>query len=85
MKREYFLISLFFLIVAVFFYLFYKLMSPFFAPVAWSGILAIVFYPVYKWLNRKIKSPGLASLIITIAIFFLIIAEIQFPIDAASG
>jgi predicted PurR-regulated permease PerM len=73
MKREYFLITLFFLIVAIFFYLFYKVMAPFFAPIAWSGILAIVFYPLYKRLGRKIKSPGWASFIMTIAIFVLII------------
>ncbi len=73
MKREYFLIALFFLIVAIFFYLFYRLMIPFFTPIAWAGILVIVFYPAYKWLNEKIKRPTLASIVSCLLIFLIII------------
>ena len=73
MKREYFLISLFLLIVAIFFYLFYRMMAPLFIPIAWGAILAIVFYPLYKRVNRKVKSPGWAALLICIFVFFVII------------
>jgi len=73
MKREYILTALFFLIVAIFFYMFYQLLIPFFTPIAWAGILVIVFYPVYGWLNIKVKSPWLASLVACILVFIIII------------
>lgn len=73
MKSEYILTALFFLIVAIFFYLFYQLMVPFFTPIAWAAILVIVFYPVYGWLQRRIKSPSLASLVASVLMFIIII------------
>jgi predicted PurR-regulated permease PerM len=77
-KREYVLSALFFLIVAVFFYLFYRLMVPFFTPIAWAAILVIVFRPLYSWLRRKIKSPNLASLIACAIIFLIIIGPTMY-------
>ena len=59
MKKEYFPTVIFFAIVAAFFYLFYKIMVPFFTPIAWAAIFAIVFFPMYLWFTRKIKSPGI--------------------------
>lgn len=73
MKKEHFLTALFFLVTAVFFYLFYRLMIPFFTPIAWAGILVIVFYPLYSWLHKKVRSRGLASLISCALIFIIII------------
>ena len=73
MKKDVFLTALFFLIVGIFFYLFYRLMIPFFTPIAWAGVLTIVFYPFYRWLNKKIRWPGLAALIACIVIFFVLI------------
>ena len=73
MKKEYFVTALFFLIVAAIFYLFYRLMVPFFLPIAWAAVLVIVFYPAYKWLLKKVKSPTLTSVIACILIFLLII------------
>nr|MBN2276522.1 AI-2E family transporter [candidate division Zixibacteria bacterium] len=73
MKREYITTTLFFLIVGVFFYLFYRLMIPFFTPIAWAGILVIVFYPLYAWLHKKVKRAWLASLISCILVFIIII------------
>jgi len=73
MKREYITTALFFLIVGIFFYLFYRLMVPFFSPIAWAGILVIVFYPLYKWLLKKVRHSWLASLISCILIFIIII------------
>ncbi len=73
MKKDYFSAALFFLIAGVFFYLFYSLIIPFFTPIAWAGILVIVFYPLYRWLNRKLRMPWLASLFSCILIFLIII------------
>jgi len=73
MKKEYFPTVIFFAIVAAFFYLFYKIMVPFFTPIAWAAIFAIVFFPMYLWFTRKIKSPGIAAMISTIIVFLIII------------
>ncbi len=73
MKKEYTSTILFFLLVAIFFYLFYRLMVPFFSPIAWAGILVIVFYPLYNWLIKKVKRAWLASLLSCVLIFIIII------------
>jgi len=73
MKREYITNVLFFLIAAAFFYLFYRIMIPFFTPIAWAGILVIVFHPLYAKLREKMRSPGMASLLTCIIVFFIII------------
>jgi predicted PurR-regulated permease PerM len=85
MKREYFLIALFFLIVAIFVYLFYKVMAPFIIPICWGAILAIVFYPLYKRLNRKIKSTGLASLMMSLLIFIVILGPAVYLLISLVG
>ncbi len=73
MKRENLNSILFLLIAALFLYLFYRLIIPFFSPLAWAGILVIVFFPVYKWMLRIIKIPWLASLFACVLIFLIII------------
>ncbi len=85
MKREYILTALFFLIVAVFFYMFYQLMIPFFTPIAWAAILVIVFYPVYSWLSIRIKSPWLASLVACILLCIIIIGPAIYLLAALVG
>lgn len=56
---------------------------PFFYPIFWAGVISIVFYPIYKVLDRHIKSPSvnsglmllivLAVLIIPLTLFSLLI------------
>ncbi|MCK4462384.1 MAG: AI-2E family transporter, partial [candidate division Zixibacteria bacterium] len=64
MKREYLSISIFFLVAAIFFYLFYQIIIPFFVPIAWAAVFAILFFPAYKKLLAKLKSPGLTSVLL---------------------
>ncbi len=73
MKREYLITVLFFLVAALFFYLFYRLMVPFFTPIAWAAILVIVFYPVYERLQKRIQSSNLTSILMCILVFVIII------------
>jgi predicted PurR-regulated permease PerM len=68
-RKEYLITALY----LIFFYLFYRLMVPFWTPIAWAGILTIVFYPLYTWLSKKLKSPGWASMISCFIIFIVII------------
>ncbi len=78
MKREYLLVALFFLIAAVIFYLFYRMIIPFFAPITWAAVFVIIFFPLYQWVLRKVRSKGLASLIMCLFIIILIIGPIAY-------
>lgn len=85
MKREYILVSLFFLITAIFFYLFYQLMIPFFAPIIWAAVFVIIFFPLYERLLIKIKSKGVTSLLMCLFIIILIIGPIAYLFAALVG
>jgi len=78
MKREYLLVALFFLIAAIFFYLFYKIIVPFFSPIVWAAVFVIIFFPIYNWVCKKVKSRGLASALLCLFIVILIIGPITY-------
>lgn len=78
MKREYFLISLFFLITASIFVLFYQIIVPFFVPIAWAAVFAIIFYPMYEKLLARVKRKGLTAAMACIIIVGLIIGPLTY-------
>lgn len=78
MKREYVLISLFFLVSAIFFYLFYRIIVPFFVPIAWAAVFAILFHPFYRRLVPRVRREGLASVLMCLLIFLLIIGPVGY-------
>lgn len=82
MKREYILISLFFLIAAIFFYLFYRIVIPFFAPICWAAVFAIICYPLNHKLQTKIKSKRITSAIMCLLILLLIIGPMAYLFTA---
>lgn len=85
MKSEYILITLFFLIAAIFFYLFYALIIPFFAPICWAAVFVIIFFPLYEKLLGKLRSKGLTSLIMCIIIIILIIGPVAYLFGSLVG
>ncbi len=47
---------------------------PFIYPIFWAAIIAMLFYPLYNWLNNNLKAPNLSSfltLIVVIVVIFL--------------
>jgi predicted PurR-regulated permease PerM len=58
-------------------YLVYLIFRPFFAPLLWSAVLAIFFYPLYERFLRKM-SPTRAALLSTLAVTFLLIVPALF-------
>ena len=56
-------------------YLVYLVVSPFVLPLAWSGVLAIFFYPVYGFLRRK-YSANRSALICTLGVTCLLIVPV---------
>ncbi len=73
-NRFYFLTVLF--ILAALGFLSYKIISPFLEPIAWAVVIAIVFYPVYAFLNRHIKIKTLSSVTTIILVLAIIIAPL---------
>lgn len=57
-------------------------MSPFLAPIAWSIVLSITFYPLYRVLLRYVKYPWVSSLITLILIVILIIGPFTYIVTA---
>ncbi|HVP06198.1 MAG TPA: AI-2E family transporter [Candidatus Acidoferrum sp.] len=78
MKREYIVFTLFTIIAAVFFYLFYRTVIPFFIPICWAAVFVILFNPLYEWLVKRIKRPTLAALIMCFLIIVLIIGPVTY-------
>jgi len=77
MKSEY-ITSL--ILAAVIGYLIYVIMAPFFTPVFWAGVLAILCYPQYQWLLRRVTSnANLAALIacVVISLFLIVPAALM--------
>ena len=56
-------------------YLVYLVVYPFILPLAWSGVLAIFFYPVYEILRRR-YSPNWAAGICTLGVMALLIVPV---------
>ena len=82
MKSEHILIALFFLVAAIFFYLFYELIIPFFNPICWAAVFVIIFYPVYEKIKKKIKNKPVSSLLMCFLIVVLILGPIAYLLGA---
>lgn len=78
MKREYFLISLFFLITAVIFWLFFKIMLPFLVPLSWAAVLVVIFYPLQIRFASRLRNRNLLALVMCVVIMVLIIAPVTY-------
>jgi len=48
------------------------LFRPFFYPIFWAAIIAIMFYPLYQLLHKYLKSKGLSSFITLVVVFTVI-------------
>jgi predicted PurR-regulated permease PerM len=78
MKVENLYTTLYIIIFAGLFYLFYKVLSPFLIPIMWAMVLSITFYPVYRIFERLVKRPWLASLITLLIILIIILGPFTF-------
>jgi predicted PurR-regulated permease PerM len=72
------------LIIGVF-VLFYKLMVPFFAPIAWAVILVISVHPFHRRIQARVRPLGLAALISTLGVALLILGPATYLIATLFG
>jgi len=74
MERKYFTSMLVIFLIALSFYLFYVVFSPFLIPIVWAVILTIIFYPVHRRLNRRLRGrKSLCALVMTAMVVLLIV------------
>lgn len=78
MKKEYTTAALFLLITAIIFYLFYQVIIPFVVPISWAAVLAVIFFPLYERLRKRLRMSGVASLIMCIIILLLIVGPVTY-------
>ncbi|MBI4850150.1 MAG: AI-2E family transporter [Nitrospirae bacterium] len=76
---------IYFGIVLLLFYLFYKILNPFMITIAWAMVLSITFYPLYKLVLKYIKRQWAASLITLIVILITIFGPFSYIISALAG
>ena len=53
-------------------YLVFRIVEPFLEALAWSGVMAIFFYPVHLWIVRRLR-PNRAALVSTLGVTVLLI------------
>lgn len=62
----------------------FLVIKPFLGAILVSLVLAYIFHPVYRLLNKKIKNKNIAAFIVTILIVLLIIAPLFFILNTVS-
>lgn len=72
-KREYIFFAALLALIVFVFVLFYKLIVPFFAPIAWAVIFVVTCNPAHQWLAARVRPRGLAAFISTAAVAILIL------------
>jgi predicted PurR-regulated permease PerM len=78
--------------LALLMYLVYLVISPFLIPLAWAGVLAIVFYPVYVKMARRwgaARAAAVSTLVITLILIvpmvLVAVAFVREGLEAASN
>ncbi|RJQ55900.1 MAG: AI-2E family transporter [Nitrospiraceae bacterium] len=85
MQTERLSATIYLAIVLLFFYLFYKVMSPFLVTIAWAMVMSITFYPVYRLFLRFIRRSWIASLSTLLIILIVIFGPFSFIISSLAG
>ena len=67
--------ALFYGIVALMAYLVYCIFEPFLSPLAWAGVLVVVFYPMHRRLERRMSRTA-AALISTVGVTLILIVPV---------
>jgi predicted PurR-regulated permease PerM len=63
----------FFIVLGVVTILFLYLLKPFFFPIFWALVIAGVFQPLYRRINRRLQSPNVSTIIIFLLIALMIL------------
>jgi predicted PurR-regulated permease PerM len=69
---------LFFGILTTVTVLFLFIISPFFLAIFWAAVIASIFYPLYVRLKKYLKNESISTLIVMLAVFFIIVIPLTF-------
>jgi predicted PurR-regulated permease PerM len=74
MKRDHFFLVFIVFLLLLSFYWLYRILSPFLTSILWAILLAIVFYPLFRRLQRLLKKREfLCALTMTVLVTFVIV------------
>lgn len=71
-----------FVIVLFILYLAYLIVKPFVLPIVTAAIIAYVFYPIYKFINRRLKKRNLSAFIMCFFVFILVVLPSLFILNS---
>ncbi|MBM4263313.1 MAG: AI-2E family transporter [Deltaproteobacteria bacterium] len=75
MTQTWLVTAFFFALLLLLLYVGFLVLSPFLVPITWALILALLTYPIYSWLERKLRGRStLAAFLIIAALTLLVIA-----------
>lgn len=77
--KYFFILLLVVMIILVFF-----IIKPFITAILTSGVIAYVFYPLYKFLHKRLKNRHLAALLIVVLVILVITIPLYFTLNAVS-
>ena len=66
-------------------YLCYRLAAPFLPAFAWALALAVLFAPLHRWLESKVKSPNLAATICVLVATLVVVVPAMFVAERIIG
>ena len=81
MKKEYFFFVVFIIFIVAILFSAILLLLPFIKPIMWAIFLATALWPLRNFMNRKIKSKTLTSLVLSI----LVLITIILPVSTLAG
>lgn len=58
-----------------------RLAAPFIAALAWALALAVLFLPVHRWLERKVRRPNLAATITVVVASLIVLVVVAFVVQ----
>ena len=85
MKAEWLYKTFSLAIIIILFYLFYQVISPFLITIAWSTVLSITFYPLYRLFLKLVKRPWASSLITLLIILTIMLGPFSYIVGSLVG
>ncbi len=70
--------SFFFLLIFAFGIAAFILIRPFVYPIFWAAVLAVTFYPFYRWVNKHISMPKVSSFLSVVVVVVIILLPLTF-------
>jgi len=61
---------------ALMLWLCWSMLRPFLQVIAWAGIMAVLFFPAYRWILSRVRRPALAAVVSLLLVLATVIAPV---------